>query len=361
MQGAGGEEPTSSFPGFDGLRLVAAVSVLFSHAFLIAEGTEAREPLHALLGRGNILGLYGVFTFFIISGFLLTRSLSQRPDLVQFSINRTLRILPGFLFCLAATSLVIGALVTPLDLLSYYAQPEVYRYVASSLMCLCDSWENPFLFAADPKLAGVKNGSLWSLSYEVLSYVFLLWLWALLRRPMLVAAAIGAVAVATVLSPFANKAIPGVAYTLPYFAAGVIMQIVHQRFGTTRLVALASVVLLCASAFVGLQQYAFAVFGAYLVVFLAERPNLGSRFARRWGDMSYGLYLFGWPVEQLTQQAMGLRDGWQLFAASLPAVFACAAVSWWAVERPSLRLKALIGNVLARSSALRVSWSGSRP
>jgi len=48
------------FPGFDGLRLFAAIVVLFSHAFLIAEDSEAREPLAALLGSGNILGLYGV-------------------------------------------------------------------------------------------------------------------------------------------------------------------------------------------------------------------------------------------------------------------------------------------------------------
>lgn len=353
MQGGAAQGPSSSFPGFDGLRLLAAVSVLFSHAFLIAEGTEAREPLYALLGRANIVGLYGVFVFFIISGFLLTRSLTERPDLVQFSINRFLRIVPGFVFCVAATSVVIGPLVTPLDLRAYFAQPEVYQYIGSSLMCLCDSWENPFLFAADPKLVGVKNGSLWSLSYEVLSYVFLLWLWALLGRPVLVAAAIGAVAVATVLSPSVNRVVPGVAYTLPYFAAGVLMQVVHARFGTTKLGALASAGVLLASAFVGLQHYAFAAFGAYLVVFLAERPNAGSRFARRYGDLSYGLYLFGWPVEQLTQQVTGLRDGWQLFAASLPLVFACAAVSWWAVERPFLRLKGLIRHVSARATGWR--------
>ena len=70
----------SPFPGFDGLRLAAATSVLFSHAFLIAEGTDDSEPLRHLLGPGNIIGLYGVFTFFIISGFLLTRSLATGPE-----------------------------------------------------------------------------------------------------------------------------------------------------------------------------------------------------------------------------------------------------------------------------------------
>jgi peptidoglycan/LPS O-acetylase OafA/YrhL len=261
--------------------------------------------------------------------------------MVEFSLNRFLRIVPGFLFCIFATSLVIGAFVTPLNLRAYYTQTETYDYIVSSFMCLCDSWENPFVFAAYPELVGVKNGSLWTLSFEVLSYLFLLWLWALLRRPLLVAGAAAAAALATIVSPLATQWMPGIFFTLPFFAAGAVMYVVHDRFGTTRTLAAMSLGLLCASALIGLQSYGFAVFGAYIVVFLAERPNIGSRFAHRWGDLSYGLYLFGWPVEQLMQQLTGVRSGWQLFIVSLPIVVACAAVSWWAVERPCLSLKKL--------------------
>ena len=68
---------TNHFPGFDGLRLLAAFAVIFSHSYLIATGTEADEPFVRLLGPRNIIGLYGVFAFFSISGFLLARSLSR--------------------------------------------------------------------------------------------------------------------------------------------------------------------------------------------------------------------------------------------------------------------------------------------
>jgi len=350
MQVAGAVARNSPFPGFDGLRFAAAISVLFSHAFLIAEGNEDGEPLRYLLGPGNIIGLYGVFTFFVISGFLLTGSLASRPGAVQFSINRLLRIVPGFLFCIAATSLVIGACVTPLALRAYYTQPETYAYIWSSFGCLCDSWQAPFRFEAHPTLVSVKNGSLWSLSYEVLSYLFLLWLWVLLRRPLLVAGVAGLAALLTVLSPNVNKMMPGIAYTLPYFSGGVIMYVVYQRFGTTPRLAWASLGFICISALIGFQHYAFAIFGAYIIVFLAERPNIGSRFAQRWGDLSYGAYLFGWPIEQLVQQLTGLRSGWQLFACSLPVVFACAAVSWWAIESPCLKLKQLSYRLPSRSA-----------
>src|SRR4051812_6334966 len=75
----------------------------------------------------------------------------------------------------------------------------------------------------------------------------------------------------------------------------------------------------------------------YIVVFLATRPNIGSRLAHRIGDLSYGLYLFGWPVEQLTQQLTGSRSGWELFLYSLVPTLAVAAVSWWVVERPLIK------------------------
>jgi peptidoglycan/LPS O-acetylase OafA/YrhL len=94
----------AEFPGFEGLRLVAAASVLFSHAFLIATGNENGEPFVRTLGPGNIIGLYGVYTFFIISGFLLARSLARESGPSVFAINRILRIYPGFVFCVIITA-----------------------------------------------------------------------------------------------------------------------------------------------------------------------------------------------------------------------------------------------------------------
>ena len=117
------------FAGFDGLRLVAAVAVMFSHAFLIASGSEAREPLVRLLGPGNIIGLYGVFTFFIISGFLLARSLSGGASAISYTVNRVLRILPAFVFQVAVVALAIGPLFSSLPAGEYLASPEVPEFV----------------------------------------------------------------------------------------------------------------------------------------------------------------------------------------------------------------------------------------
>ena len=82
------EQSNQFLPGFDSLRLIGALSVLFSHSYLITQGTEGSEPLQQLLHGGkNIAGLYGVFTFFIISGYLLSSSLNRNPDVLRFVVN----------------------------------------------------------------------------------------------------------------------------------------------------------------------------------------------------------------------------------------------------------------------------------
>ena len=180
------------------------------------------------------------------------------------------------------------------------------------------------------------------MSFEALSYVFLLWLWVILRNHLRVAGAIACAAVLTTLFPWFYKSMPGIAYTLPYFASGVVMYVIYERLGTTNSLAYVSLGFLCASFFTEHPKYAFAIFGSYLVIHLAQRLNLGSRFARRWGDLSYGLYLFGWPVESLLKQATNASSGWELAAYSLPFALGVAALSWWVIERPCLVLKRVV-------------------
>src|SRR4029077_16616510 len=91
----------------------------------------------------------------------------------------------------------------------------------------------------------------------------------------------------------------------------------------------------------------FAILGSYLVVYLGERQNPASNLARRIGGWSYGIYLFGWPVEQLSNQFFKTNDGYQLFLYSLPLVLATSAISWVACENPSRQLKKRVAPLLS--------------
>ncbi len=331
-----------TFPGFDGLRFFGAVSVMFSHAFLIATGSEDTEPFIRLLGPTNLLGLYGVFTFFIISGFLLTRSLQSRPSAITYAVNRALRILPGFLFCTLVTVAVIGPLFTTLTLKEYLSSPETTYYVRKALTTLDDAGLPGVYGGASGAVSTVVNGSLWSLHYEALSYVFLLLVWTIAPSSRMTALIAVALSALIWVFPSVDQAIRSLAYTLPYFAGGVLMHWIHGRYGTTRLGAAISLVLLVASGMFGVQSYAFAVFGAYLIVFLGERPNIGSWIARKIGDCSYGIYLFGWPAEQMVRRLTHTADPWRLFFMTLPLVVMLGWISFHAVEKPAMGLRTAV-------------------
>src|SRR3954469_5323643 len=127
---------------FDLLRLVAALSVIFSHAFLLAENSQEphppmlltensqdHDPLMLLTGGQAILGLAGVFVFFTISGFLITQSFETTASPLVFLAKRALRIFPGLILCLVVCVLVIGPLVTKLPLADYFSRPETYLFL----------------------------------------------------------------------------------------------------------------------------------------------------------------------------------------------------------------------------------------
>jgi len=352
---------TQQFQGFDGMRLVAALAVIFSHAFLIATGTEESEPLVRFFGGGHVAGLYGVFTFFIISGFLLARSLASKSSAITYTVNRVLRIFPGFLFCTLVVAFVIGPLCTSLTPREYFSSRMLYNFVRLSLDSLGDTTLPGVYNYPNLALASIVNGSLWSLRYEALSYVFLLLLWMLFRTSGRVAAVIGTVGLLTWVSPAFANAIPGLAYTLPYFAAGVCMYWIQNRYGTNGLGAIACAVLLAISVFFGIQPYTFALFGAYLIVFAGERPNVGSTVARKIGDCSYGLYLYGWPAEQIVKQFTLTADPWRLFAMAAPLALALALISCHLIEQPAMRLRVRVAARLRAVVAARLAppyWPG---
>jgi peptidoglycan/LPS O-acetylase OafA/YrhL len=211
--------------------------------------------------------------------------------------------------------------------------------VTKSISTLNDAYLPGVYVGSGLEVHMVANGSLWSLHYEALSYVFLLLLWTLV--PVGGAAAIVAVTVSAltwIIPPF-GEFIASIAYTLPYFSGGVLMHWIYQRYGTNALGAAISFVLLLVSGVMGMQLYAFALFGAYLIVFLGERPNFGSSIARKFGDCSYGIYLFGWPAEQMMRRMTHTTDPWLLFVMALPLAALLAWISFHAIEKPAMRFR----------------------
>ena len=81
------------------------------------------------------------------------------------------------------------------------------------------------------------------------------------------------------------------------------------------------------------------LFRSYLTIYLAELHWRRLDFLSRAGDLSYGLYIYGWPIEQAVVWASGDKLAWwQVFLISLALAILAAFASWHGVEKWALRL-----------------------
>lgn len=320
---------------FDTLRALAALAVVVSHAFPLARGAGMPQPLHDFSHGQVDLGLLAVLVFFVISGYLITRSFHRSPNPLRFVVARALRIFPGLLVALTATAFLLGPFVTELELDSYLSSSGVILYVLDGATLFWTRYQLPGVFEDNPTPDAV-NGSLWTLKYEFALYVVIL----LLGITRLLRASVAAL-LWVVLAVLSWRWIGGffVQFALP-FMGGATLYLWRERVPLNWRLAVASAVVLGVAAQLGGFRLAFGLFGAYLVIFLAVAPSVRLPNLGRYGDFSYGIYIYGYPVQQAAAFLLGPDSTWYWNAAvSLPVIIGLAALSWRFIERPALALK----------------------
>lgn len=319
---------------FDLLRLLAALSVIFSHAFLLAENSQDHDPLILLTGGQAILGLAGVFVFFTISGYLITQSFETTASPAVFLAKRALRIFPGLILCLLVCVFAIGPLVTKLPLAEYFARRETYLFLLHNAVLDVDYNRLPGVEFWPGNIGGIVNGPLWSLPCEALLYlmVFVLGVSRRLSLPvclLLLALGIGAIWFDTAGDTFGSAL-----WLLGFFAAGMCCYRLHGPRLISGRWALLALLGLAFSIPTGLFLVAFPLCGGYLVIWLALNRKLPNLRAARFGDLSYGLYIYGWPIEQcVVYFSGGNASWWQVFLISVTVAVPTALLSWHLVEK----------------------------
>ncbi|MHA0856174.1 acyltransferase family protein [Paenibacillus sp. CMAA1364] len=150
----------------DFIRLIAAISVILSHSYPL---TGQQTEIFSLISGGQwTLGGISVAIFFVISGFLVSRSF-ENSSITQFIKNRLLRIFPGLVVVTLLSVIVLGPLLTTIPLSEYFKNHSTLSYI-----------NNAFLMDVQFSLPGVfeqnlypnaVNGSIWTIPYEVLCYI----------------------------------------------------------------------------------------------------------------------------------------------------------------------------------------------
>ena len=330
------------------LRLFFAGAVLWSHAYGI--GGFGYDPI-GRIDRGLIAGLLAVGGFFVLSGFLITRSYETVNNVFRFVWHRILRIFPAFWVCLAVTAFVFAPIAY------FHERGTLARFLSGPDAPLTYVSRNALLVIAQPGIRRLFghlpgpldfNGSLWTLAYEFGCYmaVAALGLAGMLRRsPTLIAlfsVSLFVIYAALVWRYDAHGVTVGadVFSLVVYFAFGSSAYLLRNRIPIRSWLAT-----ICAVTFVAaLPTRAFPVLAvpcvSYLTLFAAM--NLPLRNFDRRIDLSYGLYIYAFPIQQMLALFGVPAHGLTLYMLlSLLVTLPIAAMSWTIIERPSLALKSL--------------------
>lgn len=321
------------------LRLVLAGLVIVSHAPPI--GGLGEEWRLGGLSLGNI----AVGGFFAISGYLITAS-RFNSQLLPYAWRRFLRIFPGYWACLAVIGLGFGSLAGAAR--GGWTLQSGFWYLASnaSMVLGGDSFTATLQGAPFP---ANWNGSLWTLRYELLCYVAVgiaLVFPRVFARAIAFPLAFGVLSAASIVVDFRHMSGPvaDIAFLAPFFAAGALLFRLGTRIPIKKWYAAVAAALLFVVVFLGFGRSLAALPVAYLCMWAAiSLPLPFSRVGRK-NDISYGVYLYGFPVQQLLVLFGVHHLGLPLFTLlSLLATLPVAAASWFLVERPAMSLKSLVG------------------
>ena len=350
---------------FDLIRLVAAVTVVYGHSYSLAgDAAKPVDPLSTLVALGYS-GTLAVAVFFVLSGFLIARSF-ERSTLQSYLAARALRILPALALVTAMESFVLGP---------YFFEGNVGWYL---LHVAPGHLRNVLVFGEEPWLAGVfthnpvpvVNGALWSLPIEALFYLVLPFLLLLAsgRRWVVLALWLATLAAEPVAGWYGlGDNTPGAVvfnevrvfqaiHMGGYYLAGVVAWLYRDRVPWDRGVFLSALLLLFAVRGGVAAPLMLKLCLPYAVLWIGLAGGVGSRLKAGIGDLSYGVYLFGFPVLGSVVALGGLALSPEVvFAFALPATVGLAAMSWHLVESPALRLR----HWLRRRDTARVSLDTS--
>ncbi|MFK8115054.1 MAG: acyltransferase family protein [Rubripirellula sp.] len=323
---------------FDFLRIVLALLVLRWHANLVGWDWILKADL--------LTGTAAVECFFVISGFLIFKSWDRSKGLGDYTRKRARRILPAYVFVILACAILLAS-VSTLSASEYFSNSQVYRYIGAHLSFF-GFLQSTLPGVFESNVVQYVNGPLWTIKIEVMFYAVVPIIAWLARRTGVVSLFTVIYLLSTVwrlgfehlevptgqrLYEVLGRQLPG---QMSFFVAGGAIFHFFELFQkhAHRLLALSVPILILHSYYALPWLYPAALAIAVLYVAVAA-PYLGN--FGRYGDFSYGLYIYHYPILQ-TIAAVGL------FADSPPAAFALGAtitvvvsvLSWHYLERPML-------------------------
>ncbi|HEY5746058.1 MAG TPA: acyltransferase [Chryseolinea sp.] len=332
---------------FDFLRFLAASAVIYSHTYDLFDFPKI-EPFFSFSHQQLKLSEVGVMIFFSISGYLVFGSAQRSPSIWNFAWKRMLRIYPGLIFVVIVSTLLL-AFLSSQELVTYFSSPTTYTYLKNA-GGLWIQYTLPGVF--ENHKHPIVNGSLWTIPYELSMYAILGVLFFTFRRRVVTILWVCFLVLLLLQQIFqiaGNFTFPFIYLSAHYvilfgycFFCGALMQGWKQWSSSFPRIGLITLVLFGLSIFLCAYTIVFLILllpPATVILGDGDSNAFTAKFGQ-YGDFSYGLYLFGFPVQQIVYSFIGNRFSIPIsFFICLLSTLPLAVLSWFLVEKRFLKLK----------------------
>lgn len=331
------------------LRLIAALAVIYGHSFAITRNPSGVEFVTSITGYAHSGGV-AVDFFFILSGYLVSGSLLKNGA-IHYVKSRVLRIFPALLVNVVVMAMIVGPLVSTYPASQYFADGQTWRYMFKLATATGTEWFLPGVFEANKDHA--INGSIWSVIIEIRLYLVLLLLyWARVLQNRILfnflsfCIMIG-VATNAIDIPFLTHGSTD-EHVVMFFLIGCLLWVNRELIPITPLNFLLA--LLLGGITVGTSRFGYAYTAILVTFFLAATFTPSFKWLND-HDYSYGIYLYGWPVQQVV--AMTWPEEGAIFNAIVSMCIATilGVASWHFIEKPALGLREKLKFIRSRRSA----------
>jgi len=318
------------------LRFTAATAVVYAHSFGVLNRTS-EEIFYSIYGIG--LGDIGVDEFFVVSGFLVTKSFCSK-DLRSFVWARIMRIYPALWVSSLFLVAFAGLFTSPLPAMEFWSSHDTLRYLIKNATMLPGVGADirlPFAFDAEHI---EFNTSLWTLPLELQMYILLslLGIIGALRFPIILlgVACFGAIGFVGDSFGWFHLLVMDRARFIFLFFCGASFYLFRERVSMSKAIAAACIAALVAAAVLTsnhlLHRLVLGAVLPFLTLWFGFVPSGPIRRFNELGDYSYGVYILACPVQFFLADRFEGLSPWGLFALSMVIVLPLAIISWHYLE-----------------------------
>lgn len=331
----------------DIFRVIAATLVIYGHSYALLPNVEYNDIIQKFL-LFDYSGSIAVKIFFFLSGLVVTNSLLAKKDAIDFIIARFFRIFPALLVVLILMAFIIGPILSTLSASDYFSYTMPFYYVSYGFI-MDIQYHLPGVF--NENRIHVINGSLWTIPFEVFCYLFLfsLFLIGVMKNRLLMTLFFTLIIVdqlsgSSILFTWIPQK-PDVTLLAPCFAFGAILAAWKDKVKIDLKLTL-GLILISILMFQSTYNYYYFYIAVFISTLYISGNKLVLKLKPRF-DISYGIYLWGWPVQQIIISLYPEQSAEFNQITSIAICFVISYASWKLVERPSINFGRKLIDVLS--------------